>query len=137
MRLRATYSVLPIYYIIPVAMGSDPIDMAMKCLAELLTFTPLALALRKLRGKYNEVVVAAIGVAVAAATRVGVMSLANYLVTPHWLVWAGWAKDLEKAYAITIGYLPHIATFNLTIALIVSPLAILVYRVLIRTGLLR
>ncbi|MEM1695336.1 MAG: hypothetical protein QXO48_02175 [Desulfurococcaceae archaeon] len=137
MSLRAAYGVLPVYYVIPVAMGSDPIGMAMKCLAELSTFTPLALTLRKLHGKHSEAIAATIAVAVSATTRVAVMSLANYLVTPHWLVWAGWARDLQRAYAITIHYLPHIALFNLTIALIVSPLAIVVYRVLTRTGILR
>ncbi|MEM3927102.1 MAG: hypothetical protein QXU13_05950 [Desulfurococcaceae archaeon] len=134
--LRAAYSVLPIYYVIPVIMGSDPIGMAMKCLAELSTFTPLALALKRFHGKRGEAVVAAIAVAIAAMARVAVMSLANYLVTPYWLVWAGWARDLQRAYAITISYLPHIALFNLTIALIVTPLAIIVHRVLTRMGLL-
>ncbi|MEM4977067.1 MAG: hypothetical protein QXT64_07080 [Desulfurococcaceae archaeon] len=138
MNLRAAYSVLPIYFTIPVALGTNSIGMAMKCLAELSTFTPLALTFRKLHGKRSDATM--IAVAVATVSRVAIMSLANYLVTPHWLLFVKYPgiESFEQAYEFTVSFvLPHSVIFNLTIALIVSPLSIRVYRVLTRTGILR
>lgn len=132
--LRLAVSSLPVYYVVPVALGSDLIGMAMKCLAEASTFTPLALVARKL-GLHKGKSILVLSVLASAASRVLVMSLANYFVTPHWLVWAGWIKDYEKAYTITLTYLPHVAFFNLTVALIVTPLALVAYQVLKRAGL--
>jgi riboflavin transporter FmnP len=80
-----------------------------------------------------------IAVAVATVSRVAIMSLANYLVTPHWLLFAEYPgiESFEQAYEFTVSFvLPHSVIFNLTIALIVSPLSIRVYRVLTRTGIL-
>jgi hypothetical protein len=65
------------------------------------------------------------------------MSLANYIVTPYWLVWAKWVSELEEAKKIVVFYIPHIALFNLTLALIVAPTSISVYEILKRSGYLK
>ncbi|MEM0320086.1 MAG: hypothetical protein QXQ03_01835 [Candidatus Nezhaarchaeales archaeon] len=70
----------------------------------------------------------------ASLGRIAVMSFVNHIVTPHWLLWAGWLKDLEKAYAIITMYLLYIAVFNLTLALIVASVSITAYVILRRSG---
>lgn len=137
MSLKFALSVLPIYCVIPVALGSDPVGMAMKCLAEASTFVPLALIYRRL-SKTSSVKRAGIVAVIAASTiRPVIMSIANYVVTPYWLVWAGWLKNLEVARSVVIMYLPHIALFNLTIALLVTSLSMGTYSILRRSSYLR
>lgn len=136
MSLRYALSSLPLYYVIPVAMGSDPVGMAMKCLAEASTFTPLALMCKKSKYPLTKKI-SLMAALIASLTRIGVMSLANYIITPYWLLWAGWIKDLEKARMMTLGYLPHVAIFNLTLALIVASISMTAYTVLKRSGYLK
>ncbi|MEM4576133.1 MAG: hypothetical protein QW701_01580 [Candidatus Nezhaarchaeales archaeon] len=136
MSLRYAFSSLPLYYVVPVAMGSDPIGMAMKCLAEASTFTPLALMCRRSKCSLTRKTSVAAAL-IASLARIGVMSASNYIVTPYWLLWAGWIKALEEARMITLGYLPHVAIFNLTLALIVASISMTAYTVLKRSGYLR
>ncbi|MEM0217605.1 MAG: hypothetical protein QXM73_02490 [Candidatus Nezhaarchaeales archaeon] len=135
--LKYALGILPVYYVIPVALGSDPIGMAMKCLAEAFTFVPLTLIYRVASKILSEGRVSLVAVITASLSRVTVMSLANYIVTPYWLLWAGWVKDLEEARAIVVMYLPHIAAFNLTIALIAASISITTYIILRRSGYLK
>ncbi|MGC8983350.1 MAG: hypothetical protein ACP5KA_06360 [Desulfurococcaceae archaeon] len=134
--LKLAYAALPVYYVISVAaMGSDPIGMAMKCLAEASTFTPLALAYTKLSARrLSRVGAGGVAVATSTATRVAVMSLMNYIVTPYWLIWAGWVRSWEDAVKAVLLYLPHVAAFNTSIALIVAPLTLVAYRVAFGKG---
>ncbi|MEM0001886.1 MAG: hypothetical protein QXV54_05535 [Desulfurococcaceae archaeon] len=121
------------YFLVHLALGADPIGMAMKCLAELSTFTPLVFIYRKLSHSRS---LKASALITAVVSRVLVMTIANYLVTPYWLLWARWAQTFEDAYAKTIVILPHVAVFNATLAVVVSLLSMIVFNVLEKTGLL-
>ncbi|MEM4481920.1 MAG: hypothetical protein QXK88_06445 [Desulfurococcaceae archaeon] len=135
--LRAAFSALPVYYVIPTLMGSDPIGMAMKCLAEMSTFIPTSLIITKLKGRVGESLLVVLATALSGLARVAAMAVANYVITPYWLMWAGWAKDMSLALSFVVYYMPHIALFNLSISIIVSPTAVVVYRVLNRAGFLK
>lgn len=135
--LRYAFGLLPLYYIASVALGFDVIGMAMKCLSEASTFAPLTLVHEAVSKRVSARATAALATTAAFLSRAAVMSLANYVVTPYWLVWAGWAKDLEWAKTFVIIYMPHIAIFNLTLALIVAPVSITVYAILKRSGYLK
>ena len=121
-------AVAPVVFIALQALGADVVGAGMKVLAELSTYVPLAVAYRKLGGRgLAGYVVPACSAVVA---RVAVMTLANYLVTPYWILMAGWARSYEQAYSLTLRYLPWISTFNAVTALYVAPLALAVFRVL-------
>lgn len=130
---------LLLYFLVHLAIGAgtigaDPIGMAMKCLAELSTFTPLVLTYKKVK---DERMGSALAILFAVISRTVVMVAANYAITPYWLLWMKWAVDLQDAYMKTLLVLPHIALFNATLALVVSALALVVYRVLRRSGFLQ
>lgn len=131
--LKYAFSSLPVFYIIPVLFGLDVVGMAMKCLAETSTFTPLVLVYKKRASRLSEKWRAGLAVAAASLTRVVAMSIANYIVTPHWLVWS-YKMSYEEAYALTLYYMPHIVLFNFTIALIIAPLSLAVIAILRRAG---
>jgi riboflavin transporter FmnP len=139
--LKYAFGLLPLYYIASLAVGAslgfDPIGMAMKCLSEASTFAPLVLAYRTCSNRLSAKYAGALAIATASVLRVATMSLANYIVTPYWLVWAKWVSELEEAKKIVVFYIPHIALFNLTLALIVAPTSISVYEILKRSGYLK
>lgn len=135
--LRYALGLLPLYYIASVAVGFDLIGMAMKCLSEASTFAPLVLIHRACLNRLSAKYAGALAIATASVSRVAVMSLANYIVTPYWLILAKWVSDLEEAKKIVVFYIPHIALFNLTLALIVAPVSISVYEILKRSRYLR
>ena len=118
----------PILFLAVQALGADIVGAGMKVLAELSTFIPLALAYRRLGGEGLTSYVAS--ACSAVVSRVAVMTLANYLIAPHWILMAGWAKTYEEAYAMTLAYLPWIAIFNAIVALYVAPLALAAFKVL-------
>jgi riboflavin transporter FmnP len=130
--LKYSATSLLVYYVIPVLFGFDAVGMAMKCLAEASTFTPLVLVYKRL-SKLGETTRAGLAVAVSALVRVTIMILANYAVTPHWLVWS-YKMSYEDAYELTLLYMPHIVVFNLTIALIIAPLTLISVSILKRSG---
>lgn len=132
--LKYTFSTLPVYYIIPVLFGSDAVGMAMKCLAETSTFTPLVLVYKRCSQPDKWRV--SLAVSIAALSRVLSMSLANYFVTPHWLVWV-YEIMFEEAYKITLILMPHIVLFNFTITLIIAPLSLTCITILRRAGYLK
>lgn len=123
-------TVVPVVFIALQALGADIIGAGMKVLAELSTYLPLALTYKKLgnRGLVGHVA----SVSSAVVTRVAVMTLANYVITPYWILMAGWARTYEQAYSMTLKYLPWVAVFNAITALYVAPLALAVFRVLRR-----
>jgi riboflavin transporter FmnP len=139
--LKYAFGLLPLYYIASLAVGAslgfDPIGMAMKCLSEASTFAPLVLAYGTCSNRLSAKYAGALAIATASISRVATMSLANYIVTPYWLVWAKWVSELEEAKKIVVFYIPHIALFNLTLALIVAPTSISVYEILKRSGYLK
>ncbi len=135
--LKYVFGLLPLYYIASVALGFDAIGMAMKCLSEASTFAPLTLIHGAASKRISARAATTLATTAALLSRVVVMSLANYIVTPYWLVWAGWVKDLREAEAFVIIYMPHIAVFNLTLALIVASASITVYAILKRSGYLK
>jgi riboflavin transporter FmnP len=138
MSLRAFPASLLVYFLVNVLMSPDPagvpIGMSMKVLAEISTLLPLVLALKRLGLARKGVVV---GTIASIASRVLVMSLANYLVAPHWLVMARWVKTYEEAYKWAISIMPHIAVFNATLAVPVCLLTFVVLRVLKSSGLVK
>lgn len=127
--LRAALASLPVFYIVPTLLGFDAIGMGMKVLAEVSTFTPMAVLYRRLGGRAYVVW----GSVSATISRTLVMCLANLLVTPYWILFAGWRQTYEEALGLTIAFLPYIAVFNATLALIVFSLTIGVERVLRRS----
>jgi len=132
--LKYAFSTLPIYYILPVLFGSDVVGMAMKCLAETSTFTPLILVYKK--GPRSNEWRMGLAMGLAIISRILFMSLANYLVTPYWLMWS-YKMPFEKAYTLTLAYMPHIVLFNLTITLIIAPLSLTCITILKRAGYLK
>lgn len=124
-------SIIAYYFVHVVMLGSDPIGMAMKCLAEASTFIPLVLIYRRFSASRKGITV---GTVIATACRAISMSIANLIVTPHWLLIAKWAKDYSSALNKTLALMPHIVVFNVTIGLIVVGLSIIVFNVLRKTG---
>lgn len=123
---------LLIYFLLHIAMGADAVGMAMKCLAETSTIIPLVLVLKKIRSCFKHS--SLIAIMVSIISRTGVMAFANYIVTPHWLLWARLAESFEIAHNITIGIMPHIIIFNISLGLIVSALTISIYKTLSKAG---
>lgn len=129
--LRASIAAQPVVFIGLQLLGADFIGAGMKVAAELSTFVPLAamykvICLRR-DGRFCSWIVI-----IGMLCRAAVMSLLNYLIAPHWMVMAyGWA--FERAYAVTIALLPHIAVFNLIAAGYVGALALGVFRVVSKT----
>lgn len=121
---------LLVYFLVHVLMGADPIGMAMKCLAEISTFIPIVLVYSRSHSKKAGI----FSVICAVVSRVAVMALANYAITPYWLLWVRWAETLEDAYAKMLAYMPHVVIFNATLALVVAPLSVLVYNTLRKAG---
>jgi len=121
--VKNTVPALAVYYMVHVLIGADPIGMAMKCLAEASTFIPLT-TLYKLKSSR------ALAAASAVIARTLIMVVANYLITPYWLILARWASTFEDAYTKTLAYLPHVALFNATLALVVAPLTLITYGIL-------
>ncbi|MEM4718193.1 MAG: hypothetical protein QXE81_05485 [Desulfurococcaceae archaeon] len=127
---------LLIYYIIHVALGADLIGMAMKCLAELSTITPLVMLYRRLT-RYSRQFHVHILVSISVISRVITMLIANIIVTPHWMLIARWASTYEEALRKTFALIPHIILFNATLGIIISLISIMVFDVLKKTGLMR
>lgn len=121
--IKYALAALPAYYIIPIAMGSDAVGMMMKVVAETSTFIPLAFFVKKFAKREWA------AIAISSLSRSITMSALNLLVTPYWLLMAGWMKSYEAALSYTIAVLPHIFVFNLTIAIIVGGLAVTMYKV--------
>ncbi|ADM27793.1 hypothetical protein Igag_0978 [Ignisphaera aggregans DSM 17230] len=116
-----------------IALGADIIGASMKVLAEFSTFVPLAPTYSVLRNRLSRRGLYIVAIMVSLASRVGVMSLANYIVTPYWLVMTySWPYD--KAYRVTLMYLPAIASFNAIVALYVVPIALSIYMIIERLG---
>jgi hypothetical protein len=62
------------------------------------------------------------------------MIFLNLIVTPFWLVFAGWEKDLESAWvAVLYMYLPQIIVFNVILGFIVASSSIGIFRVVRKT----
>ncbi len=127
---------LPVYYIVSVIAGSDPIGMAMKTLAEASTFIPLVLTYKHLAGRLGFKTAYSLSGVIAIASRTIVMTLANLAVTPFWLMitYPKYYPTYYAAYDFTVKYIPEIAVFNISISLIIVLAALPVYRVLARTG---
>jgi len=108
------------------AMGGDPVGASMKALAEFSTWLPLALVYRALRRK-GRTTASILPTVSAVIGRVAVMALANYLITPWWLLAAKVASNYEAAVKMTINIIPAICVFNAIVALYVSAAAIPAY----------
>ncbi len=128
--LRTSVAALPIVFVGLQLMGADFVGAGMKVIAETSTFVPLVYGYRWV-GSRRSPVYYSLPIALGMVSRTLVMSLCNYLVTPHWLVLIGFS--FEKAYAMTIGLLPHVAIFNLIAASYVGALSIGVFKVISKT----
>jgi len=121
-----------IFYLGALMLTTDPtrvIGPSMKVLAELSTSIPFALVYRSMLSKSaNENKAWLVSFVVAFTCRVGIMTLANYVISPHWMIWARWAESYEFAYKATLMMLPHVALFNAIVVLYVVPLAIAVWK---------
>ncbi len=120
--IRYALMAVPAYYLVPIALGSDAIGMAMKVVAEASTFTPLSLFARRAVKRFW------VAVAVALLCRSAVMMMLNLFITPYWGLMAGWFKTYESALKYTLAIMPHVFVFNSTIALIVCALAIITFK---------
>jgi len=130
--LKYAASSLPLYYLIPVLFGLDAVGMAMKCLAEASTFMPL-ITIYKKTSKLSEKMRGGLAVAVSTLLRVAVMSIANIIIAPYWLMWS-LKISYEAAYTQTLLLMPHIVVFNTTIALIVASLSLACINILRKSG---
>jgi riboflavin transporter FmnP len=128
--IKYALSALPIYYLIPVLTGFDPIGMFMKTVASLSTFIPLTIIFRRFK---ESTVGAVLSITLSILSRVAVMTFLNLIVTPFWLVFAGWAKDLESAWVAVLYYLPQIIVFNVILGFIVASSSIGIFRVVRKT----
>ena len=121
----------PVFWLGSVLLTTDPtkvVGPTMKIVAELATALPLAATIHILSRRGASLKTSSIAAfAFALICRVGLMSLLNYLVTPYWLVWAGWLKSLEAGYSFTTTYLPFIALFNAITVFYVAPLSISIW----------
>ena len=118
---------LPIFWLGAAYITTDPtkiIGPTMKVIAEAFTALPLALTFKKFSKSLGLARASAISFAVALTSRVIVMLLLNYVITPYWLVWAKWMKTFETAYDFTIKFLPYIALFNASIVCYKVPIAL-------------
>lgn len=118
---------LPIFWLGAVYITTDPtkiVGPAMKVIAEAFTALPLALAFKRFSKSLGLAKASAISFIVALISRVIIMLLLNYVITPYWLIWAGWMKTFEAAYDFTVRYLPYIALFNASIACYKVPIAL-------------
>lgn len=114
---------------------TDPtriIGPSMKAIAEASTVLPFAYTYNKLKTKIEERVTMVIGFISGLIARVGVMLLLNYILTPYWLVWAGWMGSLGDARKFTLAYLPHNALFNIIVVCYIIPIAISVWKIVSR-----
>jgi len=117
-----------------VALGGDIIGASMKVLAEFSTFVPLAHTYSVLRNKLPREKLYIVATMVSLASRVGVMSLANYMVAPYWIMMTKPSLSYDVAYKLTLMYLPAIAAFNAIVVLYVVPVALSIYMVIERLG---
>jgi hypothetical protein len=129
--LKTYTASISVFLVVSIAMGLDPIGMAMKVLAESSTCIPLVIITR---GKQVERRWEFRGVAVSTLVRVASMTILNLIVTPHWLLIARWAGNYDEAFAMTLGLMPHVWIFNASIGLIVSTMAVETIRVLRKAG---
>ncbi len=98
-------------------LGGDPIGALMKGLAELSSIIGLILVYKKV----NKVMV----ILVSAGTRTLLMTIANLLVTPLWLLYFARACDVYSiCLNITLMYIPAIALFNITLGIVIAGIAI-------------
>lgn len=130
--IETTVFGLPVFYLGVFALGGamDPIGPAMKVLAELSTYLPIATVYRRTskQGSINSRNLVVL-VAIAVISRVVTMCLANLAVTPHWLLIMRWAGSWEQAWNYTLLILPHIAAFNAIAALYIVLLSLPLIRV--------
>jgi riboflavin transporter FmnP len=125
--LRLGTSSLPIFWLGAVYLAKDPtriIGPSMKVVAEAFTAIPLAIVFKKLSKTHSFTKASIAAFIMALISRVGAMLLLNYLVTPYWLLWAGWMKTFETAYDFTMKCLPYIAIFNATVVCYVVPITL-------------
>ncbi len=115
------------------ALGADVVGASMKVLAEFSTFVPIAAIYSILHDKFTMKKLYIVTIIVSMISRVGIMSLANYLITPYWLVMT-YAMPYDKAYRFTLIYLPYIVIFNAIVVLYVTPLALSLYRIMKSMG---
>ncbi len=125
--------VTPIFLLGVLAMGADIMGALMKTLAEFATFIPLGIAYRYLYNKFSRPILYIILMTIAIASRIGIMSIANYFITPWWLAMT-YGMPFDVAYKTTLGLLPLIAIFNMIIALYISPIALSIYRIIEHMG---
>jgi len=121
---RLGASSLLIFWLGLVYLTKDPtrvVGPSMKVVAEAFTAIPLAVAFKRFSKVHSFAKSSIMALIVTLISRVSVMLLLNYIVTPHWLVWARWMKTFEAAYDFTVRYLPYNALFNATVVLYVAP----------------
>lgn len=124
---------LLIFWIGSVALTTDPtkvIGPTMKVVAEASTALPLALAIKALGKALKNQYASLAAFTVSLISRVSITTLLNYLVTPYWLVWAGWLESFEAAYKLTLAYLPAIALFNAIVVCYVASLSLSIFATL-------
>lgn len=131
--MRGSLAALPAFFLVSVVLGADPIGMVMKVVAEVATYVPLVVLYRRFSSRSGGLGVT-VSVGAAAAFRTLAMCLLNLVVTPYWLMLAypNYFTSFDAAWGYTLYYMPWIAVFNASLAVIVALLTISTYRVLRR-----
>ncbi|MEM1619866.1 MAG: hypothetical protein QXU52_03840 [Fervidicoccaceae archaeon] len=131
--VRLSLASLVALFVGVLALGGDAVGASMKALAELTTALPLALG-RRLLSRPNPRLGGVLSVALATASRTGIMCLANYLVLPRWALAVGWASSPEAARELMVAAMPFVAIFNASLAAPVAALSLGAFRALARAG---
>ncbi|GGP22436.1 hypothetical protein GCM10007981_18490 [Thermocladium modestius] len=106
----------------------DPVGASMKWLAEVATFIPFA----SIYGYGGKIRTAAAS-AVAVASRVAVMDVANIAVTPYWLmIFAHACSTYAQCLTSVEVLLPVISIFNASLALIYIAITVPLYEYIAR-----
>ena len=126
---RLSVYVLPIVFVGLHLLGADFVGASMKLAAEASTFLAVALVYRRCATpRVAPAIRDTLPVVAGVVSRVVVMTLLNYVVTPHWMVLA-YGMSFERAYTLTVSLLPHVAAFNAIAASYVGVLSVAAFRV--------
>lgn len=103
-------------------LGGDPVGALMKGLAEFSSITGFVVAYKKyMDKKFGKILV----VSISAMSRTILMTIANVVVTPFWLMYFAKAcGDYTMCLNITLMYIPVIALFNVSLGVVVASIAL-------------
>jgi riboflavin transporter FmnP len=132
--IHLALALTPVLFIIFLYFSPDVIAISMKIFAEISTGIPLALSYKKFEKKIDQNKASLIAFAIAMVSRVAVMNIFNYLVSPYWIMWT-YKWSFEAAYKWTVSFLlPVVSGFNAICVAYIAPTSLAIYRIIKRLG---